>query len=84
MQYNIYKQFYRTGPNTFTSNLKEPIIRFATSDISGLCNVYFKDVNCVSQTKNIQINIVVPTSPYTIADNNWTNSLYGNNTFYSV
>jgi len=84
VQDNIYRQYFWTGPNGFTSNERQPEIRFATSAMSGLYNVYFKDYDCVSQTKSIQINVVAPTSPCSVTNNNMQTSIYGNKVYGSI
>jgi hypothetical protein len=80
---NIYRRFFWTGPNGFTSNEREPKINFATPEMSGLYSVYYSEYDCVSQTKSIQINVVAPTPTCTVANNTWTNSVYNNNTMYA-
>lgn len=84
VQDNIYREFYWTGPNGFTSNLREPEIYFATPEMSGLYYIYYKDNNCISQTKSIQINVITPTATCTVTNNTMQTSIYGNKQYNSI
>lgn len=72
-----------SGPNNFSSFLREPEIKFATPQMGGLYTVYYNKNGCQSTSKSIQINIIAPTPPCSVSNNTLQTNNYGGKVYDS-